>query len=59
MPERPSGDRLAQAARVALEGRTWNQAAVETGWDSRAGMDAAIALLLRAVKRSSAAGADG
>jgi hypothetical protein len=50
VPERPSGDRLAEAARLVLEGRTWNEAAVEAGWDSRRPVDAAIARLLRAVK---------
>jgi hypothetical protein len=49
-PERPSGDRLAQAARLVLEGHTWNEAAVEAGWDSRKPVDAAIARLLRAGK---------
>lgn len=53
VPERPSGDRLAQAARLVLEGRTWNEAAVEAGWDRRRPVDAAIARLLRAVKHKS------
>lgn len=57
VPERPSGDRLAQAAGLVLEGRSWNEAAVEVGWESRAGLDAAITRLLRAVKRSGAAAA--
>lgn len=50
-PERPNGDRLAQAARLVLEGRSWNEAAVEAGWDSRRPVDAAIARLLRAIKQ--------
>lgn len=52
MPERLSGDRLAHAARCVLAGGTWNEAAVGAGWTTRAGMDAAIARLLRAAKRS-------
>lgn len=55
VPERPSGERLARAARLVLEGRTWNEAAVESGWDSRAPVDGAITRLLRAVKRHGAA----
>lgn len=51
VPERASGDRLACAARLALEGRTWNEAAAEAGWVSRSGLDAAIVRLFRAVKR--------
>lgn len=57
-PERPSGDRLAQAAGLVLEGRTWNEAALEAGWDSRTPVDAAITRLLRAANRSGAAPAD-
>ncbi|UBV13015.1 hypothetical protein [Mycolicibacterium fortuitum] len=57
VPERPSGDRLALAARLVLKGHTWNEAAVEAGWGSRAPVDAAITRLLRAVKRSGAASA--
>lgn len=55
-PERPSGDRLAQAARIALGGGTWNDAAVGAGWSSRKPMDAAIARLFRAAKRGDSAG---
>ncbi|WP_018601005.1 hypothetical protein [Mycobacterium sp. 155] len=58
-PERPSGDRLAHAAERVLSGSTWNEAAATAGWAGRAGMDAAIARLLRAVRRSSLAGGDG
>lgn len=54
-PERPNGDRLARAARLVLEGRTWNEAAAEAGWASRSGLDAKIARLLRAVKRKARA----
>jgi len=56
LPERPSGDRLAHAARFVLAGGTWNEAAVGAGWSTREGMDAAVARLLRAVKRSGPAG---
>ena len=52
LPERPSADRLAHAATLVLAGGTWNDAAVGAGWASREGMDAAVARLLRAVKRS-------
>lgn len=51
-PDRPSRDRLARAARIVLDGGTWNEAAAEAGWASRSGIDAAITRLLRAVKRS-------
>ncbi|OWM01278.1 hypothetical protein B7435_17105 [Mycolicibacterium peregrinum] len=51
LPERPSGQRLAHAATLVLRGRTWNEAAAEAGWSNRAGLDAAIMRLLRAVKR--------
>jgi hypothetical protein len=56
LPERPSGDRLAHAAKLVLAGGTWSEAAVGAGWASRKGMDATIARLLRAVKRSGRAG---
>ncbi|OBH47313.1 hypothetical protein [Mycobacterium mantenii] len=56
VPERASGDRLAHAARFVLAGGTWSQAAVGAGWATREGMDAAIARLLRAVKRGGSAG---
>ncbi|WP_301123814.1 hypothetical protein [Mycolicibacterium fortuitum] len=51
-PDRPSAERLAQAARLALAGATWNEAAATAGWTSRTGMDAAIARLLRSAKHA-------
>lgn len=58
LPERPSAERLACAAQRVLAGDTWNEAAAEAGWASRASMDAAIARLFRTVKRSGRQGAD-
>jgi hypothetical protein len=52
VPERPSGDRLANAAKSILAGGNWSEAAAETGWATRDSMDAAIARLFRAVRRS-------
>ncbi len=51
LPERPSAERLACAARRVLRGGTWNEAAAAAGWASRSGLDASIVRLLRAVKR--------
>ncbi|MDO3399579.1 hypothetical protein QWI29_06000 [Mycolicibacterium neoaurum] len=51
-PDRQSGDRLAMAAHLVMEGRTWKEAALESGWRGKAPLDAAIARLLRAVKRT-------
>ncbi|OBG21639.1 hypothetical protein A5768_26425 [Mycolicibacterium fortuitum] len=59
LPERPSAERLSRAARLVLRGRTWNEAAAEAGWASRAGLDAAIVRLLRAVKRDGGRAGDG
>lgn len=51
-PARPSGNRLADAARLVLAGDSWNDAAAATGWVSPASLDAAVKRLLRAAKRS-------
>lgn len=52
VPARPSGSRLAVAARLVLAGDSWNGAAAATGWASPASLDAAIVRLFRAAKRS-------
>jgi hypothetical protein len=58
-PARPSGIRLANAARLVLAGETWNDAAAAAGWASTASMDAAIKRLLRAAsQRTNNAGDD-
>lgn len=56
LPARPSGYRLANAARLVLAGESWNYAATATGWASPASLDAAIRRLLRAAKRNRSAG---
>lgn len=59
LPERPTGERLAHAAQRVLAGDTWNRAAAEAGWASRASMEDAIARLFRTAKRIGLQGADG
>ncbi|BBY67234.1 hypothetical protein [Mycolicibacterium helvum] len=52
LPQRPNRDRLAHAAQLAIAGSTWNEAAAAAGFASRKGLDATVARLLRATKRS-------
>lgn len=52
LPPRPNGDRLAYAARLAMCGSTWNEAAAAGGFASRRSLDATIARLLRAARQS-------
>lgn len=58
LPARPNGDRLAQAAELAIGGSTWNEAAAGSGFASRKSLDATIERLLRAAKRSRRVGDD-
>lgn len=59
LPERPSRDRIAYAARLVLAGDNWSDAAAAAGWENRHTMDNAIRRLLRAAKVPAVADSGG